>query len=64
MSNTIGFRQAEMALQFGKLFKTDEALKSGLIDKIVPQEEVVSAAQKEMQKWLKIPSKYICIRKC
>ncbi|XP_048757866.1 enoyl-CoA delta isomerase 1, mitochondrial-like [Ostrea edulis] len=56
MLNTVGFRQAEMALQLGSLFKTDEALKVGLIDKIVPQEEVVTAAQQEMQKWLKVPS--------
>ncbi|XP_048757865.2 enoyl-CoA delta isomerase 1, mitochondrial-like [Ostrea edulis] len=56
MLNTVGFRQTEMALQLGSLFKTDEALKIGLIDKIIPQEEVVTAAQQEMQKWLKIPS--------
>lgn len=55
MLNTVGFRQTEMALQLGTLFKTEEALNIGLIDKVVPQEEVLSAAQQEMQRWFKIP---------
>lgn len=57
MLNTVGFRQTEMALQLGTLFKTEEALNIGLIDKVVPQEEVLSAAQQEMQRWFKIPGR-------
>ena len=57
MLNTVGFRQTEMALQLGTLFKTEEALSIGLIDKIAPQEEVLTAAHQEMQRWLKIPGR-------
>lgn len=57
MLNTVGFRQTEMALQLGTMFKTEEALNIGLIDKVVPQEEVLSAAQQEMQRWFKIPGR-------
>lgn len=59
MLNTVGYRQTEMALQLGTLFKTEEALNIGLIDKVVPQEEVLSAAQQEMQRWFKIPGRSI-----
>lgn len=56
MFNTVGFRQTEMALQLGTLFKTEEALNIGLIDKVVPQDEVLNAAKLEMERWLKIPA--------
>jgi hypothetical protein len=29
-----------------------------MIDKVVPAEEIMSTAQSEMSRWLKIPSKY------
>ena len=55
MINTIGYRQSEMALQLGTLFTTEEALKVGMVDRIVPQEEVVQEAINEVRKWQKIP---------
>jgi len=29
-----------------------------MVDKVVPAEEIMSTAQSEMSRWLKIPSKY------
>ncbi|KAK5642512.1 hypothetical protein RI129_008679 [Pyrocoelia pectoralis] len=40
MSNTIGFREAELALLAGRLFKTDEALKVGLVDEDASDRDV------------------------
>jgi hypothetical protein len=40
------------------LFNTEEALQKKMIDKVVPAEEIMSTAQSEMSRWLKIPSKY------
>ena len=55
---TIGYRESEMALQLGTLFTTEEALKVGMVDRIVPQEEVVQEAVNEVRKWQKIPGIY------
>lgn len=40
MANVIGQREAEVALTTGRLFKTDEAFRIGLIDEIVPNKDV------------------------
>ncbi|KAK3091032.1 hypothetical protein FSP39_016632 [Pinctada imbricata] len=53
--NTMGFRQSEMALQLGTLFTSEEALNLGMVDKIVPQEQVMETAIQEIHKWKKIP---------
>jgi len=58
MKNTIGHRQAELALQLGKTFSPEEALRVKLVDQIVPQREVIEAAERQMQIWCQIPSKY------
>ncbi|XP_022092583.1 enoyl-CoA delta isomerase 1, mitochondrial-like [Acanthaster planci] len=52
---TCGERQAEMALQLGTLFKPEEALKIGMVDEIVPLDDVVSQAREQLIKWLKLP---------
>ena len=53
--NTIGQRQAELALQQGALFSPQQALSVGWVDNVVPDDQVMTAAQKEMARWLKIP---------
>lgn len=56
MKNTIGHRQAELALQLGRTFTPEEALRVKLVDEIVPETEVLEAAEKQMQRWCQIPS--------
>jgi len=63
MINTIGHRQAELALQLGRTFTPEEALAARLVDEIVPQREVLEAAEKQMQTWCQIPSKLRSFRR-
>ncbi|XP_021077299.1 enoyl-CoA delta isomerase 1, mitochondrial [Mus pahari] len=53
--NTIGHRAAERALQLGILFPPAEALKVGVVDVVVPEDQVHSKARSVMAKWLAIP---------
>ena len=39
------------------MFTPDQALSIGMIDKVVPQENIEAAAREEMEKWLQIPGK-------
>lgn len=55
MSNVIGHRQSERALQLGTIFTPAEALKIGLVDSLVDETETVEAARQELRKWLKVP---------
>lgn len=55
--NTIGHRAAERALQLGTLFPPAEALKVGVVDEVVPEDQVHSKARSVMDKWLAIPGK-------
>ncbi|XP_038618192.1 enoyl-CoA delta isomerase 1, mitochondrial [Tachyglossus aculeatus] len=55
MVNTVGHRQAERALQLGLLFPPAEALRVGLVDQLVPEEQVQSAAVAAVGQWLAIP---------
>ncbi|KAM3598781.1 uncharacterized protein V6R79_022498 [Siganus canaliculatus] len=55
MVNTVGHREAEMALALGLLYKPSEALKIGLVDQVVPEEEVLATAMQTMAKWFTIP---------
>ena len=57
LTNTIGHREAEKALMLGKMYTPQQALSVGLIDAVVPQDQVVSAVEEEMKVWLKIPGK-------
>lgn len=54
--NTIGHRETEIALELGYLFNTEEALQKKMVDKVAPAEEIMSTAQSEMSRWLKIPN--------
>ena len=60
MLNTIGHRETEYALQLGKLYGADEALKVGLVDRLCAEDQVVEAAKEEMSRWLKVNGQSIC----
>lgn len=53
--NTIGHRTSEQALQLGLLFPPAEALQVGLVDQVVPEDQVLSTALSAMARWLAIP---------
>ncbi|XP_029425684.1 enoyl-CoA delta isomerase 1, mitochondrial isoform X2 [Nannospalax galili] len=53
--NTVGYRTAEHALQLGLLFPPAEALKLGIVDEVVPEDQVHSKAQSVMAQWMAIP---------
>ncbi|XP_041532286.1 enoyl-CoA delta isomerase 1, mitochondrial [Microtus oregoni] len=53
--NTIGHRAAERALQLGMLFPPAEALKVGVVDEVVPEDQVFSKTRSVMAQWLAIP---------
>lgn len=55
MTNTVGHRHTELALQLGLLYSPAEALKIGLVDQLVPQEQLMTAAAQTMEQWLAIP---------
>lgn len=55
MVNTVGHRNTELALQLGLLYKPAEALKVGLVDQLVPEDQVLTVATQTMAKWLSIP---------
>ena len=56
--NTIGQRETERALQLSHMYSTAEALKVGLVDEVVPPDQVLPRAEAEMKSWIAIPSKY------
>lgn len=53
--NTVGHRMAERALQLGLLFPPAEALRVGIVDQVVPEDQVHSTALSVMAQWLAIP---------
>lgn len=55
MVNTVGHRTTEMALQLGLLYSPADALKVGLVDQLVPEDQVLTTASQTMTKWLAIP---------
>jgi 3,2-trans-enoyl-CoA isomerase len=55
MVQTIGNRQAEKSLALGTLYSAEEALIIGLVDEVVPGEEVLARAHAEATKWAAIP---------
>uniref|UniRef100_A0A096LQ01 Enoyl-CoA delta isomerase 1, mitochondrial n=1 Tax=Poecilia formosa TaxID=48698 RepID=A0A096LQ01_POEFO len=55
MVNTVGHRNTEISLELGLLYKPAEALNIGLVDQLVPEDQVLSAATQTMTKWLAIP---------
>ena len=57
MINTIGNRESEKALQLGKMYSIEEALKVNLIDEAAEPKDLMQKADEQMQQWLKIPGK-------
>ncbi|TKS92413.1 Enoyl-CoA delta isomerase 1, mitochondrial [Collichthys lucidus] len=55
MINTVGHRTTEMALELGLLYSSSDALKIGLVDQLVPEDQVLATATKTVTKWLAIP---------
>uniref|UniRef100_A0A8D0G6Q1 Enoyl-CoA delta isomerase 1, mitochondrial n=1 Tax=Sphenodon punctatus TaxID=8508 RepID=A0A8D0G6Q1_SPHPU len=55
MVNTIGNRATERSLQLGLLYSAPEAYKIGLVDQLVPEENIQSAAATVATQWLTIP---------
>ncbi|KAF4092536.1 hypothetical protein AMELA_G00022070 [Ameiurus melas] len=55
MVNTVGHRTTELSLQFGLMYSPSDALKIGLVDQLVPEENILSTATETMTKWLDIP---------
>ncbi|XP_011888367.1 PREDICTED: enoyl-CoA delta isomerase 1, mitochondrial isoform X1 [Cercocebus atys] len=53
--NVIGHRAAERALQLGLLFPPAEALQVGIVDQVVPEEQVQSTALSAIAQWMTIP---------
>lgn len=53
--DTVGRRQAELGLSLGILYSPEEALHIGLVDQVVPAEQVRSAAHETAVQWSKIP---------
>ena len=58
MTNTIGHRETERALMVGHLYGIQEALSVGLVDAVVPQDQLEARVAQEMAVWLKIPGMY------
>ncbi|XP_072224982.1 enoyl-CoA delta isomerase 1, mitochondrial [Leuresthes tenuis] len=55
MINTVGHRNTEIALELGLLYNPTEALRIGLVDHLVPEDQVLTTATQTMTKWLTIP---------
>ncbi|XP_070836697.1 enoyl-CoA delta isomerase 1, mitochondrial-like isoform X2 [Chaetodon trifascialis] len=55
MLNTVGHRTTEIALELGLLYQPSDALKVGLVDQLVPEDQVLTTATQTMTKWLGIP---------
>ena len=53
----IGHRHAELGLSLGLLYQPDQALAIGLVDELVPQQDVLKRSQDEAAKWGQIPPK-------
>ena len=50
----VGQRESERMLCLGEMSQPSQALSKGMVDEVVPLEDVLSVAEKEMTKWLKI----------
>lgn len=62
MINTVGHRTTELALQLGILYNPAEALKVGLVDQLVPEDQVLATSLQTMTKWLAIPGWFATAR--
>ncbi|QDZ21705.1 enoyl-CoA delta isomerase [Chloropicon primus] len=56
MERLIGARHAQTALMTGKMFKPKDALAVGLVNQVVPEENLLATAEAVVAKWVQIPS--------
>merc|ERR1711931_272641 len=63
MISTIGHRESERALQLGHLYSGEEALQVGLIDQLVPMEDMQQVVEDQLKIWLRVPPKARTITK-
>jgi 3,2-trans-enoyl-CoA isomerase len=57
MVDTVGRRHTETSLALGILYSPEEALKIGLVDLVVPQDQVEAKAIEAALQWVQIPPK-------
>ena len=58
MANTISARECEKALQLGMMYSPERAFSIGLVDQLVgSSENLIEQAERQMNAWLKVPSK-------
>jgi Enoyl-CoA hydratase/carnithine racemase len=55
MLRTIGMRRGEAALSLGTLYTPEQAVDIGLVDEIVPLEEVISRSKEIALHWASVP---------
>ncbi|XP_074552456.1 enoyl-CoA delta isomerase 1, mitochondrial [Halichoeres trimaculatus] len=55
LTNTVGHRTSEISLELGLLYNPQDALKIGMVDLLVPEDQVLTTAAQTMKKWLTIP---------
>lgn len=55
MLRTIGMRRGEAALSLGTLYTPEQAVDIGLVDEIVPLEEVISQSKEIALQWASVP---------
>ena len=55
--DTIGHREAEWCISTGHLYSPTQALKTGLVDKVVPPQKLLSTANEELTNLLRVPGK-------
>jgi 3,2-trans-enoyl-CoA isomerase len=53
--DTIGRRQAALGLSLGTLYSSEQALAIGLVDQVLPRDQVRPAAQAAAAQWAQIP---------
>ncbi|KAM8960401.1 enoyl-CoA delta isomerase 1, mitochondrial [Pelodytes ibericus] len=55
MTGIVGNRMTEQSLQLGQMYPSPEALRIGLVDRLVLEEKVLSTATAVMTQWLAVP---------
>lgn len=53
--DTLGRRQAELGLSLGTLYSSEQALAIGLVDQVVPRDQVRPTAMTAAARWAQIP---------
>lgn len=53
--DTVGRRQAELGLSLGTLYSPEEAKAIGLVDQVVPADQVLETANRTAMEWARVP---------